>query len=31
MIAPTAVRFNTDGFILGSTYRCVLALRSYLR
>lgn len=29
MIAPTAVRFNTDGFILGSTYRCVLALRSY--
>ena len=29
MIAPTAVRFNTDGFILGNTYRCVLALRSY--
>lgn len=29
MIAPAAVRFNTDGFILGSTYRCVLALRSY--
>ena len=29
MIAPAAVRFNTDSFILGSTYRCVLALRSY--
>ena len=29
MVAPAAVRFNTDGFILGSTYRCVLALRSY--
>lgn len=29
MIAPTAVRFNTDGFIMGNTYRCVMALRSY--
>ena len=29
MIAPTAAKFNTDGYILGGTYRCVLALRSY--
>ena len=29
MIAPTAIRFNTDHYILGGTYRCVLALRSY--
>lgn len=29
MIAPTAVSFSTDHYILGSTYRCVLALRSY--
>ena len=29
MIAPAAVRFNTDQFILGSTYRCTLALRGY--
>lgn len=26
MIAPAAVRFNTDHYILGGTYRCVLAL-----
>lgn len=29
MIAPGAVRFNTDHFILGNTYHCVLALRGY--
>ena len=29
MIAPTAIRFNTDHYILGGTYRCVLALRGY--
>ena len=29
MIAPAAVRFNTDHYILGGTYRCVLALKSY--
>jgi len=29
MIAPTAVRFNTDTYILGGTYRCALALRAY--
>jgi type IV secretory pathway VirB4 component len=29
MIAPAAVKFNTDHFILGSTYHCVMALRSY--
>ena len=28
-IAPTAVRFNTDHYILGSTYRCAMAIRSY--
>ena len=29
MIAPAAVRFNTDHYILGSTYRCAMAIRSY--
>ena len=29
MIAPSAVKFNTDHFILGSAYHCVMALRSY--
>ena len=29
MVAPTAVRFNTDHYILGSTYRCAMALKSY--
>ena len=29
LIAPTAVKFNTDHYICGSMYRCVLALRSY--
>ena len=29
MIAPTTIRFNTDHYIFGGTYRCVLALRGY--
>ena len=29
LIAPSVAKFNTDHFILGSTYRCVLALRGY--
>ena len=29
MIAPAAVRFNTDSSVLGSSCRCTLALRSY--
>lgn len=29
MIAPAAVKFNTDHYICGSMYRCTLALRSY--
>lgn len=29
MIAPGAVRFNTDHYILGNTYHCTLALRGY--
>ena len=29
MIAPAAVKFNTDHFILGRAYHCVMALRSY--
>ncbi len=29
MIAPTAVKFNTDHYILGSTYRCAMAVKSY--
>lgn len=29
MIAPAAVKFQTDTYILGSTYRCALALRAY--
>lgn len=29
MIAPAAVKFNTDSSVLGSSYRCTLALRSY--
>ena len=29
MIAPGAVRFNTDHYILGNSYRTVCALRSY--
>ena len=29
LIAPTAVKFNTDHYICGGTYRCTLALRRY--
>ena len=29
LIAPTAVKFNTDHYICGGTYRCTLALRSH--
>ena len=29
LIATTAVKFNTDHYICGGTYRCTLALRSY--
>lgn len=29
MIVPSVAKFSTDHFILGSTYRCVLALRGY--
>lgn len=29
MIAPAAVKFNTDSYILGGTYHCTLALRGY--
>ena len=29
LIAPAAVKFNTDHFILGGTYRSVMALRGY--
>lgn len=29
MIAPSVIRFNTDHFICGNTYRCVWALREY--
>ena len=29
MIAPAAVKFNTDHFILGSAYHCVMAVRGY--
>lgn len=29
MIAPSFIKFNTDHFICGNTYRCVWALREY--
>ncbi|NCB42248.1 MAG: DUF87 domain-containing protein [Clostridia bacterium] len=29
MIAPSVIKFNTDHFICGSTYRCVWAIREY--
>ena len=29
LIAPAAVKFNTDHYILGGTYRAVMALRTY--
>lgn len=28
MIAPSVIKFETDYFICGNTYRCVWALRS---
>ena len=29
LIAPGAVRFNTDSYVLGNSFRCALALRRY--
>ena len=29
MIAPSVIRFETDHFICGNTFRCVWALREY--
>ena len=29
LIAPSAVRFNTDHAVCGDLYRCTMALRSY--
>ena len=29
MVAPAAVKFNTDSYILGGAYHCTLALRGY--
>ena len=29
MIAPSVVRFNTDNYLCGNTFRCVWALREY--
>ena len=29
MIAPSIIKFNTDHFVCGNTYRCVWALREY--
>ena len=29
MIAPSVIKFFTDYFICGNTYRCVWALREY--
>ena len=29
MIAPAAIKFNTDHFILGSRYHTAMALKSY--
>lgn len=29
MISPSVVKFNTDYFICGNTFRCVWALREY--
>ena len=29
LIAPPAIKFNTDHFICGGTYRCVMALQNY--
>lgn len=30
MIAPSIIKFETDHFICGNTFRCVWALREYL-
>ena len=29
MIAPAAVKFNTENYVFGTTYRTVLALKGY--
>jgi hypothetical protein len=29
MVAPSIIKFNTDHFICGNTYRCVWVLREY--
>ena len=29
MIAPAAVKFNTDHYVLGGAYHCVMAVRGY--
>lgn len=29
MIAPSVIKFNTDHFLCGNTFRCVWALREY--
>ena len=29
MIAPSVIRFSSDHYICGNTYRCVFALREY--
>ena len=29
MIAPAAVKFNTDHYILGGAYHCAMAVRGY--
>ena len=29
LIAPGAVRFNTDSYVLGNSFRCAIALRRY--
>jgi hypothetical protein len=29
LLAPSALKFNTDHYICGNTYRCVWALREY--
>ena len=29
MISPSVIKFNTDHFICGNTFRCVWALREY--
>ncbi|MDT8719696.1 hypothetical protein IAI10_23965 [Clostridium sp. 19966] len=29
MIAPSIIKFNTDHFICGNTFRCLWALREY--